>query len=108
MGGIYSYKATLTSDFYQMALLNIETSRIYPVGLRAFLKIVFFYDLYLPTIPRSEPVGLKEKPLRKNDFGQIFRFNSLDRATIRLIRSKNLTQNDIPSLRLTKSEGFLV
>jgi hypothetical protein len=54
VGGRYSYKATLTIYIYQMALLNIETSRIYPIGLRAFLKIVFFYDLFLPTwIPRS-------------------------------------------------------
>jgi hypothetical protein len=53
-GGIHSHKETLTSGLYQMALLNIETSGIYPVGLRASLKIVFFYDLFLPMwIPRS-------------------------------------------------------
>jgi hypothetical protein len=31
----------------------------------------------------------------------------LNRSTIRLIRSKNLTQNDFPSLRLPKSDRLL-
>jgi hypothetical protein len=45
--------------------------------------------------------------LRKSHFGQISRSNSLNRNTIRLIRSKNLTQNDIPSLRFPKSDRLL-
>jgi hypothetical protein len=45
--------------------------------------------------------------LRKSHFGQISRSNSLNRTTIRLIRSKILTQNDIPSLRFPKSDRLL-
>jgi hypothetical protein len=50
------------------------------------------------------PVGLRMNLQRKGHFGQISRSNSLNRTTIRLIRSKNLTQNDFPSLRLPKSD----
>jgi hypothetical protein len=46
--------------------------------------------------------------MRKSHFGQISRSNSLNRTTIRLIRSKNLTHNDFPSLRLPKSDRLLV
>ena len=42
--------------------------------------------------------------LRKNHFGQLCRFNSLNMPNIRLIESKNLTQNDFPSLRSPKSD----
>jgi hypothetical protein len=55
----------------------------------------------------QEPVRLRVNLLRKSHFGQISRSNSLNRPTIRLIRSKNLTQNDIPSLRFPKSDRLL-
>ena len=45
--------------------------------------------------------------LRKNHFGQILRSISLNRLTIRLNGSKNLTQNGFPSLRSTKSDRLL-
>jgi hypothetical protein len=55
----------------------------------------------------QESVGLRVNLLRKSHFGQISRSNSLNRTTIRLIRSKILTQNDIPSLRFPKSDRLL-
>ena len=51
--------------------------------------------------------GVRTNLLWKSHFGQIFRSNSLNKTTTRLIRSINLTQNDVPSLRLSKSNRLL-
>jgi len=55
----------------------------------------------------KEPVGFRMNLLRKSHFGQISRLNSLNMLNIRLIQSKNLTQNGFPSLRSPKPDRLL-
>jgi len=85
---------------------SVELDRHMPIGgCYNVCPIAQTPRLSMPDVRRTQqPVGLNMIYCGKPEFGQISRSFSLNCGAIRLKRSKNLTQTDVFSRRLVKSD----